>query len=819
MFKITVISVFFVSLVPIHSLLAQHTTQRGEFSTFIPSPEAASLGEFGEVPVSLYSGVPNISINLFNLEFNDGFTLPISLRYDASGIRVDQIASSVGLGWSLQAGGVITKTVHGASDITHGRLMPDSPTSFDPTYSSASGADNTDYHDAADIVAGNKDIEPDEFFFNFAGRSGKFVFPFAQFGTITAATIPFERLSITASSGSSEEVFQIIDESGVLYEFKEIESTSISTSCQGGSFSPGQFTPIPVNVTRSWYLSKIVTTNNEEIQFTYQDFSYSYSQSGFEQTYFKKSWNPLECPNNIGDRYCDRTTIVTGKHISEINVPSRNIKIQFVYDSVQREDLPNTKRIASAKFLIGSTVADEYVFSHSYFRSGQYSSSDDAETIALDSRLRLDSILRLNDQQWVFDYESSITMPRRQSFQQDHWGYFNNKLNSTLIPSESGLNFVGANRESNPSSVGVGMLKMITWPTGGSTGFTYEINRAEHPIESGYLNYGGVRVQKIEIADGMGGLEEQFFEYDESQVVNPYKGGYRDEISFHDFDSNFNLIECTYDVLTAAPVQPLGGSVRQTGYGTVWQLFGDNGQFGKITHKFSRSISDMTNGAVGGGTAEVAMFNWAGGHPTETIHEQNQGSGVFVPVRQKIYNYEVYHTPGNYLGSDFPDKHDKNIWAWRVEQKRPEMTDPISHAFFPALYDVTNYKHVSVWFHPDYEIERIYNNNGIEFIETRKEYKYENTLNIQPTQITELLTGTTEKRTTEFTYAHEEWSDMGGEKMYRPVYSTTIKDESGNVLQKRWTIWGNSDGFWRPRCEIEWDGTSDPETLAPNSCQ
>jgi hypothetical protein len=57
----------------------------------------------------------NISIPLY--ELNEGrISVPISLSYHAGGIRVAEEASWVGLGWSLNAGGVITRTVRDKDD-------------------------------------------------------------------------------------------------------------------------------------------------------------------------------------------------------------------------------------------------------------------------------------------------------------------------------------------------------------------------------------------------------------------------------------------------------------------------------------------------------------------------------------------------------------------------------------------------------------------------------------------------------------------------------------------------------------------------------
>ncbi|MBR5744065.1 MAG: hypothetical protein IKX94_01900, partial [Muribaculaceae bacterium] len=42
------------------------------------SPNATSLGEYGEVPVSLFSGIPQVEIPLYTIEVGD-HQVPISL--------------------------------------------------------------------------------------------------------------------------------------------------------------------------------------------------------------------------------------------------------------------------------------------------------------------------------------------------------------------------------------------------------------------------------------------------------------------------------------------------------------------------------------------------------------------------------------------------------------------------------------------------------------------------------------------------------------------------------------------------------------------
>ncbi|MDW3195740.1 MAG: hypothetical protein R8G66_25420 [Cytophagales bacterium] len=80
-----------------------------------PSPTSAELGKYGNVPVNLHNGSPNISIPLYEIVMDD-ISVPISLSFHASGHKVRSQASWVGLGWSLNAGGVVNRSMRGEPD-------------------------------------------------------------------------------------------------------------------------------------------------------------------------------------------------------------------------------------------------------------------------------------------------------------------------------------------------------------------------------------------------------------------------------------------------------------------------------------------------------------------------------------------------------------------------------------------------------------------------------------------------------------------------------------------------------------------------------
>ncbi len=146
----------------------------------IQSPNAGSLGKYGDVPVSYYTGAPNVNIPLYDVTIN-GLRLGIDVNYDASGIALDNHPGWVGQNWSLEAGGIITRTAEGMPDeyvLPSGRRIA--------YFAEALAVHDIDQYDLT-TSAGLKqlaefrgstpdaiDLEPDIFTFNFMGISGKF---------------------------------------------------------------------------------------------------------------------------------------------------------------------------------------------------------------------------------------------------------------------------------------------------------------------------------------------------------------------------------------------------------------------------------------------------------------------------------------------------------------------------------------------------------------------------------------------------------------------------------------------------------------------
>lgn len=81
----------------------------------IPTPNTATLAQYGVVPMSLHTGKANLSIPLLDVTAR-GVKLSASLLYDTSGILVNSLPSWTGHSWTLSVGGVITRAVKGYPD-------------------------------------------------------------------------------------------------------------------------------------------------------------------------------------------------------------------------------------------------------------------------------------------------------------------------------------------------------------------------------------------------------------------------------------------------------------------------------------------------------------------------------------------------------------------------------------------------------------------------------------------------------------------------------------------------------------------------------
>lgn len=96
-------------------LLAYEGVGQTEKQFTPPSPQSLEFIKYGDYPVSYFSGVPDISIPIHQVDYY-GYQLPLTLKYHASGIRAGSHVDQTGIGWTLFGGGEISRTVKSVPD-------------------------------------------------------------------------------------------------------------------------------------------------------------------------------------------------------------------------------------------------------------------------------------------------------------------------------------------------------------------------------------------------------------------------------------------------------------------------------------------------------------------------------------------------------------------------------------------------------------------------------------------------------------------------------------------------------------------------------
>ena len=503
----------------------------------MPSPNAASLGKYGDIPVGYHTGSINVSVPIYEVK-EGSISLPISLGYHSSGVRVSEISSWVGLGWALNCGGVITRTVQHAPDegpldfripssalagnivtsgyYKDGYILPEKLrfSTWDADAQEwrnlSEGTAYNLYHNAA---IGNVDCEPDIFFYNFGNYSGKFFFKVEKVGNELVRTpvftpkadvkvqVTFESTSVpthVANNFTTRETFTsfvITTPDGFKYYFGGSTATEYSGTESYNMTSFGD-SYLPKFAPTSWYLTAITAPGGDEITLEYEPDKY-----GFFDLAGEECWD-VQSLYDLSNQMIMRTAI-NGRRLSRITTSKE--EIIFRAETV-RQDLSDyentggteqinnvtTKKLdrIEVKKLAGETVK-MFDFHQSYFdcsdsklpkfleldtQTRQYFYSD-KKRLRLDSLVEKSGDLTIVNPGYVFKYNDTGTLPRRMSYQQDHWGYFNGaSQNKTLIAYLTEPR--NANRLSSESHNKIGVLTSIEYPTGAKSEFDFESHKS-----------------------------------------------------------------------------------------------------------------------------------------------------------------------------------------------------------------------------------------------------------------------------------------------------------------------------------------------------
>jgi hypothetical protein len=289
-----------------------------------------SISSFCVAQVNLQTGSAEQSFPLFNYQDpKAGLSLPISLQYSSgNGLIVNSVASNVGTGWDIDAGGVIMRIQNGEPDdqverntgVNHlwieshvggswnwagWRNYPNGYL-YNPYVGQGCNV-GVNYHptfkDPTVIKQFNKilsDTEQDKFVFKVAGRYAVFVIPKNRQGSNGMVNVIGEsriKVDFTETNQTAEGIrttiskFTVITDDGIKYTFAEKSKTWLTrfigpeNPAQDG-FSVNTFNAEWLNldehyfVINAWHLSEIENQNTgAKIAFQYSEDFFNFETS------------------------------------------------------------------------------------------------------------------------------------------------------------------------------------------------------------------------------------------------------------------------------------------------------------------------------------------------------------------------------------------------------------------------------------------------------------------------------------------------------------------------------------------------------------
>jgi len=676
----------------------------------VPSPNAASLGQYGQIPVSNYTGTASVEIPIYTIE-DTKLTIPVTLSYHTGGNRLESHPGWVGLGWNMNTGGAITRIMNRLPDELDAPTLPKSG-----FYYTHGDIDQTDWSSDANMKLPPplRDIEPDIFTFNFLGMSGKFfldekgnwqvqsdqplkvIFSPGDFLTPFISKYGY---AFSAYLTPTFRKFTIIDQQGNQYIFGDTEN-AIEYS---DDIAPKTGTAGAAFFATSWFLTKIIPAGGgSPVVYTYERGPYVSSlYVSTSLTSINGYWKEVLAPGCSSWTQSISTSgkVISPVYLKSISNPDRNIKINFSfsasheltykdadynkialerYGGVTRDYLKILQRLPA--IIPYYRQNDEMALYRRFvwFKLDKVSVTDTLSrqirevrfnyTDTSISRLELKALSFFSPggsqpvQTYSFEYNTT-KLPDYLASLGDHWGYHNN----TAAPFNNQILNYEQLKAPSEGYTKARILEKITYPTGGTSNFEYNLHsygsivsndRRSLVAQTG--NASGLRVSKIRSTDAAGQTltKEYFYVKNYTPSANPAtlassgildtKPQYNFSVSGIDVGgAGFN-----YSMFSSSTVIPLAQNTSgiSVGYSEVVERRSDG----------SYTIYQFTNHDNGyKDTAVVNSYNntytpaipftsyeFARGKPLRTTSYTATGS----PVQMQQYSYAFVGSPWQQRG-------------------------------------------------------------------------------------------------------------------------------------------------------------------------
>jgi len=445
-----------------------------------PSAETYKFSIYGLDFKNSSSGEFNYNFPLYTV--GNSISMPINLAYN-SGVKVDDIGGNVGMSWQLIAGGAISRIVRDEQDETANSFWFPQNIDVATQANQIKGAAHPD---------NSIDTEYDWFSFSLSnGLYGQFyidknlnVHYNAGDGSKLILT---DKTTMVTQYGKNLE-FMLIDNQGNKYFFggeeKFMERSKINYK------GPDKY------YTSGWYLAKVITNNNEIINFDYNIETISYYSSMSASFTVSESCCVPNTHENSGIAKSMTTMLSLRPRL--ISIQDDKSVVNFLYNKTRTDLINNGGSLLTSVAVIpkGSNIQlKNYVIQYDDLNSGYATTYyglpfNEQSTVNRHFLKKIENTV--SNEVFNFEYYFKENLPARFSLSTDMYGYSNGKSNQTPFPNIQGQvptvifnktsGYALADKSVDPTRTFTGNLKRINYPTRGYSEITYESNSSEETV-------------------------------------------------------------------------------------------------------------------------------------------------------------------------------------------------------------------------------------------------------------------------------------------------------------------------------------------------
>lgn len=732
----------------------------------LQTPNTASLGVYGEIPISYFTGTPTINIPLLEIPFEQK-TLPISLSYHSAGILPDQHPGWVGLGWTLNAGGCIYRIVKDCADDyiwpgTYGRKS-----GYYFTHDLLNTPDWDKHSFLMDVAKTDKcfynDTEPDVFCFSFFGINGKFYlseqgkwqvqcdkhFNVEYNGELIDVPIGAHGTNY-AGAGYSKVFagFTLVADDGTRYVFGRDKNAI--------EFSIGFFQQYDdVWTANAWYLTQIISPTGRKMTFSYErgDYINQMFNSVYEDIYSGLTKKNKEICSNSSfhdiDYWYDGK-LLSPVYLTEISYSQGSIGFaREVSNELRYEDrvykwrykdwhsgggqgfLPILDRLPQVGYPQCLSRLNWYKLSGIVVRNNE---NDALKTIGFqyndnpNQRLTLMKV-RSASGDYLFEYDHLDQLPPYLSNEVDHWGYYNatkvNLMHSSLYMES---------RKPNSTVLNYGLLSKITYPTKGYTKFIFEPHDYRKQLKDNRWEgcdsmftknqvAGGIRIKKI-INSSTGNVKDEVVSKEFFYTSDYVKARHRSSISSGVLAGKIQYLFDLYQIKSVADtnITLTTRFLRSNSILPVSNASGNHIGYTNVTEKFND-----------GSFIYYTFSNFDNGYVDEpcvtTIRSQRTPYDTYVSKEQDrglLKSKESYNSNGRLLSTqEISYTRDRKIDSY---VKAMIAFQNFACDNFGALFlEGSTYKNYTYTMLPSEIIDKIYTSDS-KILSTTTRYSYRNNL-------------------------------------------------------------------------------------------